>query len=131
MRSPATYLNRSRYPHEKEVVSRTREARPRWRRVATGATFAWADHRIHWTQARPPGADRNDPLKIQRVSSRGELPVRADGAPFAVTGILGYSPRFAPSNTRNWLLLVALGAGATALALAVGLGARRWKRRAP
>ena len=130
MRSPATYLNRFRYPHGLKPGVADPEARPRWRRVATGATLAWWDHRIHWTQARPPRGVRNDPLKIQRVFA-WRVAGRADGTPFAVTGILGYSPRFAPSNTRNWLLLVALGAGATALALAVGLGARRWKRRAP
>jgi hypothetical protein len=134
MRSPAAYLNRSRHPRGLRPELADPEARPRWRRVATGATFAWRDHRIHWMKPGPPPGVRKDPLRIQRIFA-WRVPGRVDGTPFAVTGILGYSPQFAPASGRPaWLLPVAAAALGLALAagaaLMVGLGARRRKRRA-
>lgn len=131
-RSPAAYLNRFRYPPGLEPGAADAAARPVWRRVRSGATFEWHDHRIHWTASEPPRAVREQRDRTHLIFN-WRVPGRADGKPFAITGFLGYVPPPAVKDRKDWVVpaaAVALGSGALA-ALVVGAGARRRKRRAP
>jgi hypothetical protein len=131
--SPASYLNRTRKPGGLKPGVADPAAAPRWNRLEVGASYEWFDHRIHWTKNRPPEGVRLHPERIQRIFSwrvRG----RADGKPFAITGLLGYAPPpSSDSDSYGWVSPAALGAAGALAAglLAVGVGARRRKRRAP
>lgn len=126
-RSPATYLNRFRYPPALPADAADASAPPVWRRVRGGVTFEWHDHRIHWAARETPRAVADDPGHTHLIRN-WRVPGRAAGKPFAITGFLGYVP---PPGTRtekerNWPLLLVAACGLT-LAV-VGVGARRAKR---
>jgi hypothetical protein len=129
MRSPATYRNRLRFPASAALPAIVDpSAAPRWKRVARGATYAWSDHRIHWTgQSAPPDVQK-DPQKTQLVF-RWRVPGSADGAPFAIKGILGYRPAPPTPGGHDWVLPVAVAA-VSVLALLGLLATHRRARRA-
>ena len=53
--SPASYLNEERYGDVTVPVSASKNAQPRWERVASGRQYDWHDHRIHWmSEIDPP-----------------------------------------------------------------------------
>jgi hypothetical protein len=130
--SPAAHLNRFRRPRPLEPGVADASAPPRWRRVATGVTYEWHDHRIHWTGHQPPPGVQEHPDRIQRIF-KWRIPGRANGAPFAITGFLGYAPdrlqKQGDDSSSLWLVVG--GLAAAALLVAVGVGARRARRRAP
>ena len=133
MRSPAAYLNRSRYPRALATGAADAAAPPEWRRVRRGVSFEWHDHRIQWTGEQPPRAVEESRDKVHLIFN-WRVPGRADGKRFTITGFLGYvPPPDARRTERGWVLPiagVALGAAALA-ALAFRVGARRRERRAP
>jgi hypothetical protein len=129
-RSPATYLNRLRYPPSLHPGTADPRAAPRWRRVSRGLSFDWHDHRIHWTARTPPAVVRQGPHKTHLIFN-WRVPGRADGKPIAITGFLGYVP---PSRTkasgRGWVI-PALAALGLAFALGLALVLLRRRRRGP
>jgi hypothetical protein len=90
-RSPAVDLNRYRRSRGLHPGVADTAATPRWKRVATGASYAWFDHRIHWNTTTPPHGVRLHPERVQRVFT-WRVPARFAGKPFAITGLLGYTP---------------------------------------
>jgi hypothetical protein len=130
VRSPSVYLSRKRDPARTRVpAAADADAAPRWRRIARGYSYAWFDHRIHWTHADVPPAVKKAPDQIHLIF-RWRVPGRADGTRFAIQGLLGYRPPPRAQDgggTRRWLLAAA-GAGG---ALVLAVGARRLRRRAP
>jgi hypothetical protein len=52
-RSPATYLNKSRYGAAAPAGADP-SLPPDWTTVATGGTYAWHDHRAHWMTTQDP-----------------------------------------------------------------------------
>lgn len=132
-RSPATYLSHVRDPAQVRVPpSADPKAEPVWRKATRGSTFAWHDHRIHWTRSNLPPVIQRAPREIHRIFT-WQVPALADGKRFAIEGFLGYRPpETAPDDdsTSWWLLALAIG-GAAVVVLAIGIGARRVRRRAP
>ena len=135
-RSPATYLNRARLPQRPAPAHADPEAPPSWRRVATGATYAWHDHRIQWMQGTPPPVVAAAPGRPHRIFD-WRVPGTADGKPFAVTGFLGYTPVAQPvgqpaaqddGDDRSWAVPVAVAAGALAVAALLADAFRRRRR---
>jgi len=126
MRSPATYRNRVRYPSAAAPAVADPKATPRWKLVARGASFAWSDHRIHWTSPVAPPGVQKQPQKTQLVF-RWRVPGTAAGTPFEITGILGYRPPPQVPGGRDWVIPVAVAAG-TLLAL-LGLWATHRRTR--
>lgn len=90
-RSPATYLNRVRYPSGPLPPAADPEAPPEWVEVGDGNSFSWHDHRIHWARRTPPPGVRAQPDRIQRIFSWA-VPATVGGEPFAIEGFLGYAP---------------------------------------
>jgi hypothetical protein len=131
--SPASYLNRKRKPGGLKPGIADPKAAPRWHRIGAGASYEWYDHRIHWTKNRPPEGVRLHPDRIQRIFT-WRVPGRADGRPFAITGLLGYAPpQESESSSGDWLEAAGLGAAGALAAglLVVGVGTRRRRRQAP
>jgi hypothetical protein len=116
-RSPATYLNQTRYGRAEEVdipADLQADDEPVWRTVATGGTYAWHDHRVHWMSTdRPPGVEPGDVIQTQDVD------LLVDGEPVAITVSVILAE---PISPLPWLALV--------LVAAVGISALGWKRRA-
>ena len=124
LRSPATYLNRTRAGTTPVpvIALRTRASTaPRWHRISSGHTAIWHDHRVHWMPASLPAAVQHDPGAFHRVKARWVVPLRYDGRPVSVTGTLDWVP--GPSGW-PWLpLVVALAAAGFAAAYRKRTGA--------
>ncbi|MDX6591668.1 MAG: hypothetical protein QOJ13_864 [Gaiellales bacterium] len=90
-RSPATYLNEDRYGMAAVPAQADPKAAPRWKQVATGRTFAWHDHRIHWMSRQTPPAVANDPHNAQHIQD-WTVPITVNGERVAIRGSLDYSP---------------------------------------
>jgi hypothetical protein len=132
VRSPSTYVSRSRNGVAPVPPSADAKADPRWVRVSQGSSFAWHDHRIHWMGVQPPPAVRKAPKDEHRIFD-WRVPASADGERFVIAGFLGYRPRPGGSGDGGlptWALVLVPTLGAVAL-LGVALGARRLRQRAP
>lgn len=111
--SPTRWLNDERYGAEVPPEA-SAEAPPRWEPVASGGTYAWHDHRVHWMSPGLPGEldpGADEPQRVQDWT----LQLTVDDQPVEVTGELDYLPSPSPVLPALVLLLV-LGAG-VALAL--------------
>jgi hypothetical protein len=102
-RSAATYLNRTLTGRVDIPPTVDKNAPPEWRTVASGGTYAWHDHRVHWMASGSPP---------QAVDWR--VPLQVDGAPVSIDG--RYEGVAAPSAVPWWLLAVV----AAALVLVLG-----------
>jgi len=130
MRSPTTYLNRSRVV----PAAASPDAKPLWRKVASGNGYAWHDRRIVWTGASAPPVVEQEP-DVSHLIFRWSLPATAGGKPFRIEGFLGWAP---PAKAKDggtssaWVSAAALAAAALAatVALVLALRARRAKRQA-
>jgi hypothetical protein len=130
-RSPAVHLNRFRRSRGLHPGAADPAARPRWRRVAGGASYEWFDHRIHWNEATLPRGVQQHPDRVQRVFA-WSVPGRVAGRPFRITGLLGYAPQRASSQGRDLVFGVVAGASLLVLAAAVLFGVRaRGRSRGP
>ena len=106
-RSTATYLNRRRSGRVKLPPQADNAAAPVWQKVASGGSYAWHDHRIHWMgQGRPPGIKPGDTVQNWTVR------LAVDGRPAAVTGRLVLEAGVSPLP---WVALGLVAAGAVAL----------------
>ncbi|MBN2624071.1 MAG: hypothetical protein JXA83_11905 [Acidimicrobiales bacterium] len=111
-RSEATYLNEDRQGGVELPADADNEADPEWETVASGGTYAWHDHRIHWMGAsRPPGAEPGDLVQEWAV------PMTVDGTAVEVRGELVLAE---PTSPLPWFALAVGG-----LAAVVALGRRR------
>jgi hypothetical protein len=86
-RSPAYYLNETRYPVEQSVPpSANAKAPPKWKTVGHSGIFVWHDHRMHYgSTATPPQV--KDTSKKTKVFDY-EIPLRIDGTKGAIDGTL-------------------------------------------
>jgi hypothetical protein len=112
-RSPATYLNASRYGTTAPAGADP-TLPPDWKVVATGGAYSWHDHRAHWMSPNPPeGVARGGVVQTSTV------PIVVDGTPVAITVVTTWLPE--PSR-----LPLAIGA---AVGGALVLLALIWRRR--
>jgi hypothetical protein len=106
-RSPATYLNEDRLGASDAPPGLDPDDEPEWEQVATGGTYVWHDHRIHWMSPdRPPGLEAGD------VIDEWEVPLLVDGDPVTITGVLRWEE---PISPLPWGALVAAVLAVTVL----------------
>jgi hypothetical protein len=111
-RSPATYLNRSRFGASAPAGADP-TLPPDWITVATGGTYAWHDHRAHWMSTqRPVGFHPGDQIQ------RSTVPLVVNGTKVAVD----VSTTWLPQPSR---LPVLIGAVAGAALVVLALAQRR------
>jgi hypothetical protein len=78
-RSPATYLNVSRFGATAPAGADP-TLPPDWRTVATGGTYSWHDHRTHWMSPQAPvGFRPGDQIQASKV------PIVVNGTPVSIT----------------------------------------------
>lgn len=65
--SPAAYYNNTRYANVELPPEADATAEPEWRKVASGDTYAWHDHRAHWMSPVPPSPVFNNPGDDQLI----------------------------------------------------------------
>jgi LPXTG-motif cell wall-anchored protein len=123
MRSPAAFLNEDRFGKTKPPAHASATAPPQWRRVASGTSFGWHDHRIHWMSPIPPPAVKADESKAHHVFD-WKIEAAVAGKPIAINGTLDYAPPGGSGS--NTMLFV--GGGAAVLLVAAG-GFLLWRRR--
>ena len=99
-RSPATYLNRSTTLDESPPKSADAQATPAWRRVSTGTTASWHDHRAHFMGGDDPPEVARHPDQ-RRVVDNWEIPMRVGSEDVTARGQLIYVP---PPSPWPWVL---------------------------
>lgn len=109
-------LSADRLPDQ--ATARALDARapeaPRWRRISTGSTIAYHDHRAHWMSETPPAIVRAQP-GTTRMLFDWSIPIEVDGVRDRIRGQVGY---VAPPRATAWWVALALAlAAAAALAL--------------
>jgi hypothetical protein len=116
-RSPATYLNRTRLGSDAPPARADATAPPQWRRVSSGTTARWHDHRAHWMGNEPPPA-------VQRASDethliqRFTIELRTDGETLRARGDVYWIP---PPSPWPWIAV------AVVFGVVIVIGARtRW-----
>jgi hypothetical protein len=114
-RSPAYYLNNTRFPTAEVPPIANAKAPPLWKTFDHSGTFLWHDHRMHYgSEAIPPQVkDQSRKTKVFDY----EIPLRIDGRKGAIHGTLYW---VGPANTSKLPfivvgLLVVLGGGAAVL----------------
>jgi hypothetical protein len=118
--SPATYLNEERYGGVDVPATASKDATPRWERVARGKAYDWHDHRIHWMSTI-------DPPKVRAARDRAHhvfdwnVPGTIGDEPLAIRGSLDYEPP--PASSFNPILI------APVVALVLAGGVFWWGRR--
>ena len=85
-RSPAYYLNDTRYPTAEVPAVANPKAPPKWKTVSSDGTFLWHDHRMHYgsTAIPPQVTDQHRKTKVYDY----EIPLRIDGQKGAIDGTL-------------------------------------------
>ncbi|OJU81284.1 MAG: hypothetical protein BGO11_08225 [Solirubrobacterales bacterium 70-9] len=85
-RSPATYLNDSRFAEETVPASADAKAAPEWKTVDSSGTFIWHDHRMHYmSRSLPPSIE--DTAEKQKVFNY-TIPMSVDGQNTVLHGTL-------------------------------------------
>ena len=99
-RSPATYLNRSTTITKAAPKSADAQATPVWRRVSTGTTAAWHDHRAHFMGGDDPPEVVRHPDQ-RRVVDNWKIPMRVGNEDVTARGQLIYVP---PPSPWPWVV---------------------------
>ena len=108
-RSPAHHLNTTRYATTPLPPEADAAAEPTWELVASDATHAWHDHRIHWMSPLVPQGVDADPTVDQRILS-WSIPVSVAGSATEATGELWWiapEPWWPPVVVPGVVLLLA------------------------
>jgi hypothetical protein len=139
-----TYLNNSRYATNvvtpDSATKATADTPPQWKKVASGGSYAWHDHRIHWMgQGAPPQLQGKSTGKVSMGSGNGDwrVPLIVDGKPVTVIGDLHLRAGISPLPYlaiaavvgalvfflgRRWAVNVGVGAVLVGGVVALGIG---------
>jgi hypothetical protein len=108
IRSPATYLNRSRVPTNKPPKRADSSAPPAWHKVSSGTTTTWHDHRAHFMGSEDPPIVQRDP-SVRRVIDRWTVELRTEGRTIHASGELVWVPPPSPWPYVAIAIAIALG----------------------
>jgi hypothetical protein len=107
LRSPATYLNRTRAgttPVPATARGTSASTRPQWHRISGAHTVRWHDHRVHWMGTSPPAAVRAAPGAFHTINPQWTIVYRYGARDVVVHGRLVWVP--GPSG-RPWIAFAA------------------------
>lgn len=100
--SPATYLNCSRTGCP-IAADANPQAPPQWRKISSGQTVRWHDHRIHWMGAQPPPVVRASSGRRHQLAP-WTVTLHQGATVISISGTLTWIPGPSPAP---WLLLAA------------------------
>jgi hypothetical protein len=87
-RSPATYLNDSRFETDVTVpTSADPKLPPEWKTVDDSGTFIWHDHRMHWMIVNKLPSQVTDKSEKTKIFDY-EIPLTVDGKKTTIDGTL-------------------------------------------
>lgn len=96
--STATYLNNDRRGAGITIPQEAQEADestpPDWEVIASGGSYAWHDHRVHWMEDASPNVARGH--RVEGAYDPWRVPIIADGAAAEVQGTLTYAKAVSP-----------------------------------
>jgi hypothetical protein len=124
-RSPAVYLNSSRFAQVQLPPQASAKAQPQWEKILPGHAFTWHDHRVHWMSPIAPPAVQKAPGERHHIFD-WVIPAEVDGKAVKIRGTLDYAPPASSGSPRWWLLAVLLSMAAVG-----ALGALVLYRRQP
>jgi hypothetical protein len=127
-RSPATFLNRDRFPTIRLPPQVNPKAAPVWRRVGGGQRVTWHDHRAHWMATTDPPAVQAAPWQLHVINPLWRVELRDGRRRIIVTGDLRWVPTPLPADPTptRWPWLV----GGAACLLGIVVAGRRLTARA-
>jgi hypothetical protein len=112
VRSPAHFLNTSRYSATTPPPEADASAPPEWVVVATDGRYAWHDHRTHWMLAEPPlGLGPGDQILDSVIT------ITVDGGPVEIAVVSVWMP---PPARLPWIASGIVAAVVAALVAAFG-----------
>jgi hypothetical protein len=77
LHSQATYINRTRTGSTVPAgIDTSSTAVPEWKKISSGHTARWHDHRIHWMSAQPPSAVAQSPGSFHHLSQQNIVLLR-------------------------------------------------------
>ncbi|MBS1889280.1 MAG: hypothetical protein JSU06_19045 [Actinobacteria bacterium] len=114
-RSPATYLNDSRFGEVTVPPIADPKAPPQWKTVDTSGTFIWHDHRMHYMSRSLPPRTVAASAKTKVFSY--EVPLSVDGRRTALRGTLWWVGGAGTSKLPFAIaaIVIVLGGGALVL----------------
>lgn len=101
-RSPATYLNATRKGTTPVPSTASAAASPEWKKISSGTTARWHDHRIHWMGTSNPPVVRRAPGRQHVVVPDWQVQIMLGGQTVTARGDLVWVPGPSPWP---WLLL--------------------------
>lgn len=116
-KSPATYLNDSRFATDAAVPKSTDvQGPPEWKTVDDSGTLIWHDHRMHWMladQLPPKVKDKGEKTKVFTY----EIPMTVDGQKTTLHGTLWWVGSTGTSKLPFIVaaIVIVLGGGALVL----------------
>jgi hypothetical protein len=116
-KSPATYLNDSRFETDVKVpASADPHAAPEWKTVDHSGSFVWHDHRMHWMIVGQLPAQVKDKGKKTKIFDY-EIPLHVDGKPTTIHGTLWWVGSTGTSKLPFVIaaIVIVLGGGALVL----------------
>ncbi|HYY81782.1 MAG TPA: hypothetical protein VFD04_21750 [Actinomycetes bacterium] len=104
-RSPAVYLAGQRRVDAPPPATADPNAPPSWRRIGTGPSVAWHDHRAHWMGTQAPPAVQRAPGAVHEVIPSWTVKLRYGDQLVDVVGDVRWLPGPSPLP---WLVAAAL-----------------------
>jgi hypothetical protein len=127
-RSAATYINVDRFGLQEVPGNTLPGAKPRWKRIASGGSYTWFDHRIHLTAKRPPARFTRQ-KKLTKIFD-WKVPMAVNGETVLATGTLVWDPDTSSDSSGGFPMWLAILIGLGVVAVAALLLVRR-SRRSP
>jgi hypothetical protein len=116
-RSPATYLNDSRFETDVTVPkSADPKLPPEWKTVDDSGTFIWHDHRMHWMIANQLPTQVKDKGQKTKIFDY-EIPLTVDGKKTTIDGTLWWVGSAGTSKLPFVIVGIAIVLGGGALVL--------------
>ena len=119
-KSPATYLNASRYATRAVPEAADADAEPEWEKVSDDNVARWHDHRAHWMGKEDPPEVRRAPDRTHVLYDEWEVPLEYGGRSIIASGDLRWIPP--PNSASYW------GLATLMLVLTVGSAFAEWFR---
>lgn len=106
-KSPAFFLNQTIDGSTAQPPSADAKAPPEWKKLSSGTTVSWHDHRAHWMGVDDPPEVQSEPGERHNVIPEWKVTMRHGSQILVASGSVTYVP---PVSRIPWLVLSAVSA---------------------